>query len=195
MRVIVTGFGQFGGVDENPTELIVRNLMEKSMNVDDFEILKVAVNEVSTFHDKFDSNEDCVFIHLGVHSSTDCMLLEKCAYNNMTFRIPDQCGYAPDCQCISDGDCFDSAIESDIDIQTVVDHLVGEGFLVKASEDPGRYLCNYVYYRSLAYQIACGKKKRAIFIHVPPIVNMELEKQVVFVERCIEIICQHVGSL
>ena len=35
------------------------------------------------------------------------------------------------------------------------------------SEDAGRYLCDFIYYSSLAYVERKGEEKRAVFLHVP----------------------------
>jgi pyroglutamyl-peptidase len=189
--VILTGFGKFGGVDENPTELIVNALREKKISVDHFEVLNVAVEDVSKFHDKFDSSEEeCLFIHLGVHGSTNCMLLEQCAYNNMTFRIPDQCGFSPDMQCICENVAVDCPLETELDIENVANQLLSEDYNVAISSDPGRFLCNYIYYRSLSRFAERGQKRNAVFIHVPPVSKMNIKDQETFVERTIELLRQ-----
>lgn len=190
MRVILTGFGKFGGVDENPTELIVNALKEKNIGADYFEVLNVAVDDVSLFHDKFDGCDENIFIHLGVHGDTNCMLLEKSAYNNMTFRISDQCGYSPNMECIRDDVALDFPLDTDLDIEHMASQLLREEFEVAISHDPGRFLCNYIYYKSLNHFTCSGQTKNAIFIHVPPVDKMNIEDQIHFVVRCIEILRQ-----
>ena len=39
---------------------------------------------------------------------------------------------------------------------------------VVISSDPGRFVCNYVYYKSLLHQKSKGSPLNSLFIHVPP---------------------------
>jgi pyroglutamyl-peptidase len=38
---------------------------------------------------------------------------------------------------------------------------------VRISEDAGRYLCDFIYYSSLAYLTKKEEERRVIFLHVP----------------------------
>jgi len=38
---------------------------------------------------------------------------------------------------------------------------------VRISEDAGRYLCDFIYYSSLAHLTKKDEKRRAVFLHVP----------------------------
>jgi pyroglutamyl-peptidase len=38
---------------------------------------------------------------------------------------------------------------------------------LRISEDPGRYLCDFIYYSSLAHLWKQGQEKRVVFLHVP----------------------------
>lgn len=38
---------------------------------------------------------------------------------------------------------------------------------IRISEDAGRYLCDYIYYSSLAHLFKAGEAKRVVFLHVP----------------------------
>lgn len=38
---------------------------------------------------------------------------------------------------------------------------------IRISEDAGRYLCDYIYYSSLAHLFKGGEAKRVVFLHVP----------------------------
>ena len=39
---------------------------------------------------------------------------------------------------------------------------------VEISSDPGLFVCNYVYYKSLLHQKSKGSPQNSLFIHVPP---------------------------
>jgi pyroglutamyl-peptidase len=38
---------------------------------------------------------------------------------------------------------------------------------IRVSEDAGRYLCDFIYYSSLAYLEKSREEKRVVFLHVP----------------------------
>ena len=38
---------------------------------------------------------------------------------------------------------------------------------LRISEDAGRYLCDYIYFSSLAHLEKAGEEKRVLFLHVP----------------------------
>jgi pyrrolidone-carboxylate peptidase len=38
---------------------------------------------------------------------------------------------------------------------------------LRISEDAGRYLCDYIYYSSLAHLEKAGQERKVLFLHVP----------------------------
>lgn len=61
-------------------------------------------------------------------------------------------------------------LETAFDVGDVLDrwqkHSPADSDL-RISEDAGRYLCDFIYFSSLAYLYKRGEKQRAIFLHVP----------------------------
>ncbi|KAF4628397.1 hypothetical protein G7Y89_g9758 [Cudoniella acicularis] len=57
---------------------------------------------------------------------------------------------------------------------------------VRVSEDAGRYLCDFIYYSSLAYLTKKEEERRVVFLHVP--VQSDTAAIQVGVEACIELI-------
>eukprot|EP00243_Klebsormidium_subtile_P003646 TRINITY_DN17234_c0_g1_i1.p1 TRINITY_DN17234_c0_g1~~TRINITY_DN17234_c0_g1_i1.p1 ORF type:complete len:243 (+),score=13.97 TRINITY_DN17234_c0_g1_i1:497-1225(+) len=107
-----------------------------------------------------------IWIHLGVNGGASRFALERRAYNEATFRCPDEAGWQPWKEPILPED-------GPIDFfrQTVapVDELVGalrkQGFDCAPSTDAGRFVCNYVYYHSLRHALIHGTE--SLFVHVP----------------------------
>ncbi|KAG9243844.1 hypothetical protein BJ878DRAFT_422704 [Calycina marina] len=57
---------------------------------------------------------------------------------------------------------------------------------VRISEDPGRYLCDFIYFSSLAYLERHGQPRRVVFVHVP--VNVDEQSIQVGVTAVLELI-------
>jgi pyroglutamyl-peptidase len=197
MKITLTGFGKFEGVSENPTELIINDFIVKNSSLaTEYRVMKVAVEDVLKHCSEFDySNSAHLILHLGVHSSASSMLLEKYGYNNMTFRVIDEAGFQPENQCISSECPFDESLETDFDLDQIVDKMREEGrFNCCVSTDPGRYLCNYVYYQSLTRAQSCSGKKFVLFLHVPPLHVMSLDEQIQFIARCVPLLAEQVKA-
>jgi pyroglutamyl-peptidase len=202
-KLIITGFGIFEGVERNPTEDIVNALRDWCSTLSgyelEFRILVCSVDSVKSFitekrttRDADDGCCDDILIHLGVDYSRQSINLESLAYNNMTFRVPDQSNYQPDMACINENQDFDAPLSSDLDVVGLCEQLVADKWNVKVSSDPGRFLCNYVYYTSL-----CLHKDnvcRSLFIHVPAITVMALEDQILFMKAALNAIIKSVAT-
>lgn len=75
--------------------------------------------------------------------------LEKCGYNTKDFRIPDNIGYQPRNEQICLESKLDQPLQTKLDLQKISLRLSKCGHDIAISMDPGRYLCNYIFYSSL----------------------------------------------
>lgn len=164
MKILLSGFGKFSGVDINPTNLIINALQQENwvpnrINKDEFTTRIVDVhtigcdNVLTEFMNDIklsNSREQIIlFIHLGVDSGSNTYKLEMSAYNNMTFRCPDENGYAPVNKKIKDSYEFDEALQTSLPTDIINVSLQNSKFCVIPSNDPGRFICNYIYYQAL----------------------------------------------
>lgn len=194
MNVIITGFGSFAGVEHNPTIEVVKNLIEMKdlkYSIEHSEILSVDVATCNEFVQRMQIHQSTLFIHLGVHKGATKLILESCAYNNMSFTSPDQSGFRPSQVKINEDKDLDHELITAIPITKIFNILLNEGYNCMASKDPGRYLCNYIYYKSLQRSDSDSDsevKAYSLFIHVPPFTQIPLSEQVQFVNRTIEVI-------
>ena len=60
-----------------------------------------------------------VLLHLGVHYKGKGFQLEQCAYNNATFRIPDEQGFQPDKQPICESIALEQALYTPLDVNAL----------------------------------------------------------------------------
>ena len=99
-----------------------------------------------------------VILHLGVDYRGTKFRLERCAYDDATFRVPDERGYRPEGVCILgedvDGESsrgLGRCLKTTLDLDRLCRELKKcKGSPdVFVSDDPGRFVCNYAYCLSL----------------------------------------------
>jgi pyroglutamyl-peptidase len=207
----VTGFGKFRGVPENPTTKLIRNLQPYC---NELSILGMAVWETSIQGVKqglHQANEiiqaqaskglqnlvpDAVsFVHFGVFDGAPCFYLESIAYNLAYFGIPDEGGNKPQNEPVlnADGD-ITKARRCKFDLVDLCEKLVKLGHNVEISTDPGRFICNYAYYSSLA-DITAGDwgHDDSLFVHVPSFNIANEEEQLKFARDLLWTLTRELG--
>ncbi|KAJ7784106.1 hypothetical protein B0H16DRAFT_1491362 [Mycena metata] len=92
------------------------------------------------------------------------------------------------------GDEFANELFTSIDVDTLVKDLT-EGpnpLSIVTSDDPGRFLCDFIYYCSLAESQRAGRGTPVLFIHCPPIDKKLSTAEVAEgVRRIISHVCAH----
>jgi len=213
----ITGFGKFGGIENNPTTTIVQTLQEeykngnpKLQNIKHFSIVKVAASSATEEVDHImqliqqEKKKHAVILHLGVNpriGQNPAFQLEKNAYNEANFRIPDEESFQPRNETI-DPTHPDLGFKwsTDLNVKVLQDRLAHKGFFdVCTSGDAGRFVCNYIYFRSLnavqQYYAAQSSEKKedvvkihVLFVHVPKFEGIPQEIQVDFSKELIDLI-------
>jgi pyroglutamyl-peptidase len=200
--LVITGFGPFNGVEKNPTQEVVEQLREEWTAIRDdttnadisihYDVVEVSVEGcdavLTDIANKFPGAE-LTLVHLGVDARSTHIKLEEVAYNNMTFRVPDQRNYQPQGKPIQQSLAYDLPLQTCWNIPALIRDVTlqpdteghEERHEINPSTDPGRFLCNYIYFRSLIFR-PCGLT-RSIFIHVPPFEHIKKEHQVKIVKR------------
>nr|CAG4648929.1 EOG090X0F1W [Polyphemus pediculus] len=165
--VLVTGFGPFGDIKVNASIEAVKLL--SSLDIEQELHIKLVTQEVpvqydyvkSNIHHLWKTHKPKLVLHVGVSGIAHELNLEQQAFNS-GYCSPDISGCIP-----SDNVCIPEAqnvLKSKIDMNTVCQSINNSscGVMSCVSDDPGRYLCDYIYYNSLHFDNA-----RAAFIHVP----------------------------
>ena len=221
--LFITGFGSFGDVNLNPTEQIIQHLRNEDFSVpgfvSQFDILHVSTGAVDDYlEDRFIRGKVKGFnvnVHLGVASKNTRFHLEQYCYNNKDFRIPAMDGKQPQKEKIDPDTPFDEAAPTSFNLMGVCKKLKERGFDVSVSTDPGRYLCNYIYFQSFRQQAdvlgvniggdyddttisedfgdfdssSTTGKNKTVFIHVPPFEIIDKRTQFEFIRACIRMLC------
>lgn len=181
-RILITYFGPFNHFQENPAELIANNLqilLKKDTTIE-FKRLEVTYQSIDQFLET-DLNHYETIIELGVATKSEIVRLELVGRNFVN---------GVDNNAVSkDGEINPTG-------KTVVKTNFNEGFLdqitiiypdsVSKSESAGKYLCNYLYYKSLVQ----FPKKNILFIHLANFRDipeaLSLEKQAAIISSIIE---------
>jgi pyroglutamyl-peptidase len=159
--LLVTGFGPFLSVDENPSAL----LAEKSGFP--HHVLEVSFAAVDAFLEQLDSNSFDRLLMIGVARGAEKMRIELVARNLI--------GETPDVLDVVQGPGpIDPTAPAQLggtlwrspSLLNETDHWI-------PSVDAGTYLCNYIYFRALQ----AFPNKEIGFLHVPPLAVMPIERQ------------------
>jgi pyrrolidone-carboxylate peptidase len=199
IHFVVTGFGPFDKIDTNPTETICRKLRshlqqsncalgESLVRSEIIETSAEAARQaVADIFVKCDPIIPTIIVHLGLNKDEVCFHLEQCAYNEAKFRVPDQRGYQPHSEPVVVDRPIEDFIETTLDVQLLAERMteVYQNAGTVVSQDPGRFVCNYTYYRSLLF--AQGRSNTtSLFVHIPDMTSLTIEELVIYVERLLE---------
>jgi pyroglutamyl-peptidase I len=175
--VVLTGFGPFPGVPENPSPKVARAAAALLAERDPS--LEVYVQELPTCFDEAWATLEPTLEHLwsqgrlagvvclGVSGGSLRVEVERVAVNFRRGGAPDAVG-----RCLEGfgGPILahgPDALFSRLPVERVVAELQAQGLPVAASGSAGDYLCNEVFYRLMAWSQARGFRGRAGFVHIP----------------------------
>lgn len=145
-----------------------------------------------------------IFLHLGVNEGGTGFQLESCAYNEATFRLPDERGHQPLQEPIVNHMELNAPLHTSLDVPNLVsrlnnDHRSFPTVQSFQSHDPGRYVCNYTYFLSLhqCHQLRTSipdANVHCLFLHVPPFRIVPEHEQLEFVGRLLRLLQQQVSD-
>lgn len=165
MNILVTAFGPFAGRSENASTLALRAL-KKAFPAIRSRILPVdSVIAPARLKEAIRVVKPDALIMLGEAAGSKTIRLEKTAWNELDFRIPDISGHQPQGLPIRHG--APAARSSTLPLDAFHKRLDAGAHEVSYSDDPGRYLCNQVFYTALDHIEKHGDQCLAGFIHLP----------------------------
>ena len=179
------------GIKNNPTEILVKEIIAQkdSFNKENIEIINYKIFEVTTdyvdnniqsFYKEIDNDKekDVIFliIHFGLSSNLSIPKIETKAVN----FISDEKQKKPIC------DKDDKYCISKLDTECIVNNInKNNNKICRLSNNAGKYLCNYIFYKSLKYY---EKRPNVLttFIHIPLFNQYSLEQDLNFFGRFLE---------
>ena len=150
-RILVTGFGPFPGMPENPTADLVRSLPRRLMGLKVHRrVLPVSwARSPEHLQRAVDQVVPHLALMLGVAGQDQTGRLETQALNRMDGR-PDADGALLLPGPIEPKRRMEHALKCHWPTEQLVDALRARNHDLVCSEDAGRYLCNYTYYRAFS---------------------------------------------
>jgi pyroglutamyl-peptidase len=168
MSILLTAFGPFRNFNSNPSEEIMKLLLEKLENyfpdiIIHSHVLDVSFHSVDSYLESVDQHYDFIF-HMGVATNNDKIRIEfwpKNYVNGTDVVQMTKEGYI---------DSGDSAfIKADNSITEKSLKFIESSLWMKDSYDAGNYLCNYIFYKSMRK----FENSKVLFLHVSDFVNNE----------------------
>ena len=164
--LLLTGFGAFPGVTDNPTARVAQSLhglplagwrVQGAVLPVAWERARAEVAGLVAAH------APACIVHLGVATEATAVRIENQGANHLQFRIADVDGAQPQAGEIVP--LAPATLTTPVAVARLVAHLQPLGVTVELSENAGRYVCNATYFTSLhAYP-----ERRVLFVHLPPV--------------------------
>ncbi|MBZ0289566.1 MAG: pyroglutamyl-peptidase I [Anaerolineae bacterium] len=204
MRLLLTGFMPFPGVDVNPTQLLIRYYQDGTVP------LPVGLQVIAeVLPTAFEASEERIrqlirdeapdaVLCLGVAQKRDLINIERLAHNWDEAKIPDNEGLQPSGQkIVSDGP---ETYFSTLPVARMMAALQAANISAVLSDNAGRYVCNHVFYAARHEIATRGLNIPCGFIHVPGLAGMseefpgwEIERLLDAVQACVEAITHSDG--
>lgn len=169
-RILVTGFGPFPGSPRNPTENLVRAIAAGKIAPPPGIALETAVLPTrwdvapALLEALLARHRPDIAVHFGLAQGATGFRVERTARNRAGANADDGGRLSPR-RCPFPGHA--PLLRSPLADRRLVLRLRARGLAAALSDDAGNYLCNLVFYRSLAHARARARDGGALFVHVP----------------------------
>jgi pyroglutamyl-peptidase len=173
---VLTGFGPFPGVGDNPTPQIATEAASRVPWLD------VRVLEVPTVFGEawpvLEARLESIgprlagVFSLGVAIKRRQIDIETVAFNRRALDRPDAAGRRAPGIAVRPGEAPERHVT--FDASAFAQRLRDQGHAVRTSPSAGDYLCNEIFYELLAWQRRVGFRGAAGFVHVPALSSLSL---------------------
>ncbi len=178
MFAVVQGFGPFGGVDPNPSELLVRSLAERAGPDVHTEVLPVSLDRVRTEVPKLmEEWRPQVWLGVGLAGGRTALALEAVAVNLADW---------PESSADADGVAVaripaaaggPAAYLTTLPAETILAGWRAAGIPGYLSQTAGSYLCNLSFYTAAEAARRLGHACMIGFLHVPLLPELVTQPQ------------------
>ncbi|MEO5713287.1 MAG: pyroglutamyl-peptidase I [Luteolibacter sp.] len=165
MKILVTAFGPFDGRLENASSLALRGLMEIFPQLRTRILPVDSVVAPARLRQALKTIRPDALVMLGEAAGSREIRLETTAWNELDFRIPDIAGRQPSLRPVVA--TAPASLSSTLPLEAIHQKLTKLGHGVRFSDDPGRYLCNQVFFTARHFLDIGNIPCPAGFIHLP----------------------------
>ncbi|MHC4391904.1 MAG: pyroglutamyl-peptidase I [Planctomycetota bacterium] len=182
---LITGFGSFPGVTNNPTgalaEQLIHRLGEQRMVNRHWqletEVVPVTWSGLTDFLARLEARDDLgAVIALGVARGTEAIAIESMARNLAATQRPDAAGATAGTERLGGGPAILHGVLHAPPFGEVTEAAVRSPAPVALSDDAGSYLCNAMFYGLLdRLRPRLGPRAPLGFLHVPHVRGLSVE--------------------
>ncbi len=165
MPILVTAFGPFGGRIGNASSLAVKELRKTFPGIGTRILPADAVVAPSRLRQAIREIQPSALIMLGEAAGSTGIRFETTAWNLKEFGIPDNAGRKPLWMPVRKGG--PEFLLSTLPLEALRTRLTDLDPAVALSDDPGRYLCNQLFFTGLDFLKTNALAIPAGFIHLP----------------------------
>jgi pyroglutamyl-peptidase len=175
-RVLLTGFGPFPGVADNPSAWLAETLAQHPAGEFAAElharVLPTAWRATELMPRLYAELQPHVMIHFGVSQRTKTFRIERSAHNRAARRA-DAYGLMPTGPVIRPEGV--ERFDTELPAAGLTAHLKNCGIAATTSRSAGAYLCNFLYYHSLDWARRQPDPRLVLFVHIPPLESVSRE--------------------
>lgn len=168
MKILLTGFGGWGGDPLNPALKLINHFKDKTVEGATIYTAELPVNTRETserLEGILNEVKPDIYIGIGSAPGRSAISVERVALNILDFPIPDNEGNKPiDVPVYEEGPV---AYYSSLPIKAIYRDLQHAGIPSVVSNTAGTYVCNQTMYSGLHFAANQAGNMRAGFIHVP----------------------------
>jgi pyroglutamyl-peptidase len=165
MKILVTAFGPFAGRSENASSLALLELKNAFPAIRTRVLPVDSVIAPARLKQALHSIRPDTVILLGEAAGSESIRLESTAWNELNFKIPDTAGRQPESRAIYPDS--PAILRATLPIKKLQAQLKANSHVVTLSNNPGRYLCNQVFYVALEWMRIRALPCPVGFIHLP----------------------------
>ncbi len=172
MLVLITGFGPFPGAPFNPSAAVAKTLSRRRRPA--FAAMQRITHTFATTYAAVDrdlpkllAKKPDIVLMFGVAGRRRQLCIETRARNAISVLLPDASGFRPQRPVIKLG--APAMLNGNAPFARLAGAARTSTAASRLSRDAGRYLCNYVYWRTL--ERTDGGEPLVQFVHIPPVSN------------------------
>ena len=177
LRIAVTGFGPFPGVPFNVSAALAEYLGRAAPRPPRLEVFATVLpvewrRAAAEARRLIEAVEPHAVLHFGVSQRAKGFVIETRAVN-LTSRRADHANAVPAGHCVRRGAA--TVLTAAFQAERLARRLRLAGIAATVSADAGRYLCNAVFYETLAHSARLNTPPLAAFIHIPALTAAQME--------------------